>query len=156
MALEIERKFLLSSEDWRGTADGGTRMIQGYFATGYEGPTVRVRIAGECGFLTIKGRMNGISRSEFEYEIPREDAESMLREFCASRLVEKVRFLVEYEGFTWEIDEYSGRNAGLFTAEIELPASSTPFARPPWLGQEVSLDRRYSNGSLSVIPYSEW
>ena len=156
MGKEIERKFLLESMAWRENASAPRRLLQGYFETGPAGCTLRVRNDDGRGRLTIKGRPTGFARSEFEYEIPPEDVEAMLKEFCFPRVVEKLRYLVEFGGFTWEIDEYLGLNAGLFTAEIELPDENTEFPRPPWLGAEVSGDPRYTNGALSRRPYSTW
>lgn len=158
MALEIERKFLLASEEWRSDVETSVQMVQGYFEllSSSQPPTVRVRIAGEKAFLTMKGPLRRISRSEFEYEIPVADAKAMLREFCGSRVVEKTRHFVPYGGFVWEIDEYSGENAGLFTAEIELDREGALFPTPPWLGPEISSDRRYRNGALSRKPYRRW
>ncbi len=158
MGVEIERKFLVASDEWRAFTDAGVRMMQGYFA-GVPGvsPTLRIRIAGEQGFLTIKGRPDGLIRSEFEYPIPVADAEAMLTEFCGSRIVEKIRFTIPAgNGLFWEIDEYFGGNDGLFTAEIELPTVDTEFPRPAWLGCEVTGDGRYTNGSLSRNPWCNW
>jgi len=156
MAVEIERKFLLASEAWRATAQPGVKMIQGYFILSPGAPSIRIRIAGERAFLTAKGVIRNFSRSEFEYEIPVADAEAMLHEFCGGRHVEKIRFLVPFEGFVWEVDEYFGDNAGLFTAELELDDENTQFPLPPWVGKEVTADRRYGNGSLSRNPYCNW
>lgn len=156
MGVEIERKFLLASDSWRSGAGRGVRMVQGYFERAPEGPTVRIRIAGECAYLTIKGAAKHFSRSEFEYAIPVADAEAMLREFCSGRLVEKTRYLVPFAGAVWEVDEYHGENEGLFTAELELNSEEDSFVPPPWLGREVSGDRRYTNGSLSGNPYRRW
>lgn len=157
MGVEIERKFLLASDAWRAAAGVGVRMIQGYFErVSEQSATVRVRIAGEQAFLTIKGRVKNFSRSEFEYVIPLADAEAMLREFCGTRLVEKCRYLVPFAGSIWEIDEYFGENEGLFTAELELESEDAVFVSPPWLGREVSGIRRYTNGSLSRNPYRRW
>ena len=151
MGVEIERKFLLADGSWRSGADEGVPMKQGYFLrSDSDAPTVRIRIAGRRAFLTVKGRADGIARSEFEYAVPTADAEAMLREFCGGRVVEKRRFRVPFGGFVWEVDEYFGRHAGLFTAELELPAPETEFPRPPWLGREVSDDPRYANGALSL------
>lgn len=157
MAIEIERKFLLKNAHWRQFADAGTKMCQGYFDTN-GGATVRVRIFGDSAVLTIKGRLNASGgRSEYEYPIPKSDAEAMLAEFCASRTVEKIRYHVPAgQGRVWEIDEYGGDNAGLFTAEIELSSLDEEFDRPEWLGDEVTSDRRYANGSLSRFPYCRW
>ncbi len=156
MGVEIERKFLLSSRAWRAAAGCPVHFVQGYCPTG-GGMTVRVRLIGEDkAVLTIKGRAVDHVRSEFEYPIPVADARAMLQEFCTSNLVEKYRYLVPWAGATWEVDEYLGRNEGLFTAEIELETPDQLFERPPWLGEEVSGDPRYSNGSLSRRPYCLW
>jgi len=156
MAKEIERKFLLRSEDWREHASMPRRLVQGYFETGPSGCTLRVRNDDGEGRLTIKGRPCGYSRSEFEYSIPAEDVAEMLEEFCRPRVVEKLRYIVRFEGFDWEIDEYLGNNAGLFTAEIELPSEEVDFPRPPWLGEEISGVAKYTNGALSRRPFAQW
>ncbi|MBO5792519.1 MAG: CYTH domain-containing protein [Lentisphaeria bacterium] len=161
MGIEIERKFLLKDESWRREVTAlPRRLTQGYFSRVPGGPTVRVRIADEKAFLTVKGRSRGessLERSEFEYEIPVEDASAMLQEFCGSRVVKKLRYIVPAEnGLCWEIDEYLEANQGLFTAEIELPGAASSFVTPPWLGEDVSRDSRYSNGSLSAKPYCQW
>lgn len=158
MAVEVERKFLVRSADWRAQASPPQRLIQGYLPTAPGGGvTMRIRVAGEIGFITLKGRPTGVSRSEFEYEIPLADALAMLSEFCAARRVEKLRYLVPASGgLCWEVDEYLGRNSGLFTAEIELPAPDCPFERPGWLGREVSGDVRFTNGALSRCPWCAW
>ena len=156
MAQEIERKFLLSSDAWRKDAPAGVCLKQGYLSGNAGNAVVRIRIAGERAFVTVKGRANGISRQEFEYEIPVEDAGKMLL-LCQGSIVEKIRYTIPAgEGLYWEIDDYSGENAGLVTAEIELPASGTPFVRPDWLGEEISLDYRYSNAALSENPFCTW
>ncbi len=156
MAQEIERKFLLGNDGWRKDAGAPRHLVQGYFDTGLNGCTLRVRNDDGQGRLTIKGRPRGFARSEFEYAIPVEDVVAMLSEFCVPRVVDKLRYTVDFGGFEWEIDEYLGANAGLFTAEIELPSEDTDFPRPPWLGEEVSGIARYTNGALSRCPYSTW
>ncbi len=159
MGVEIERKFLLRSDAWRRDAGIGIRLVQGYFETGPgdSSPTVRVRIAGEKAFLTIKGRPSGLVRSEFEYPLPVADADAMLKEFCGERIIEKCRYhLPAGNGRVWEIDEDFGLNTGLFTAELELADPEEAFSRPEWLGEEVSGDPRYTNGALSRFPYSRW
>lgn len=156
MAQEIERKFLLSNDGWRKDAAPPRRLVQGYFDTGVNGCTLRVRDDDGAGRLTIKGRPHGFARSEFEYAIPTADVTAMIREFCAPRVVEKLRYVVDFGGFAWEIDEYLGLNSGLFTAEIELPSEDTDFPRPPWLGEEISGIARYTNGALARCPYSLW
>lgn len=153
MGVEIERKFLLASDAWRAGAVG-TEYRQGYLSRD-PARTVRVRVAGEQAFLTIKGRNEGISRAEFEYAIPLADALALLP-LCEGPLIEKVRYRIPQGDLCWEIDEFLGQNAGLTVAEIELPTADTPFERPAWLGYEVSGDPRYYNSSLSKTPYSEW
>ncbi|KAF0812435.1 Inorganic triphosphatase [Andreprevotia sp. IGB-42] len=153
MATEIERKFLLANDSWRNDVQAASRIAQGYLNTDPE-RTVRVRIKGAQGYLTIKGRNSGISRAEFEYEVPLADAEAMLA--LCPQVLDKTRHLVEFAGFTWEIDEFHGDNAGLVVAEIELPTESTAFDRPAWLGQEVSGEACYYNSALSTHPYKNW
>ena len=157
MGVEIERKFLLADESWRSGADEGVPVRQGYFLRAdSDAPTVRIRIAGTRAFLTVKGRADGIARSEFEYPVPNDDAEAMLREFCGTRVVEKRRFRVPFGGFVWEVDEYFGANAPLVTAEIELPDEKTVVELPGWIDHEVTDDHRYKNNNLAEHPFSEW
>jgi CYTH domain-containing protein len=153
MAYEIERKFLLKNQNWR--IDAAKKYYkQGYLAR--EGNVVRVRIAGEKAFLTIKGQSRGISRAEFEYEIPMIDAHQMLDNLCEKPLIEKYRYIVDYQGFTWEIDEFLGENEGLIVAEIELNSETQTFPSPDWLGEEVSQDARYYNANLVKNPFKNW
>ena len=155
MAIEIERKFLVRDSRWKIPGIPSVRIRQGYLPS--EDLTVRVRLAGDKAFLTLKGRPEGIARSEFEYGIPVPDAEELLTSFAGDRCLEKIRYrLPAGEGLFWEIDEYSGGNAGLFTAEIELPSPDAPFERPDWLGREVTGDFRYSNSMLARHPWKEW
>ncbi len=140
MAKEIERKFLLRSEAWRASAGPGTPYRQGYLSTD-KARTVRVRLAGEHGYLTVKGITVGASRDEFEYEIPAADARAMLDTLC-ERSIEKTRYRIAHEGHTWEVDAFAGANAGLVVAEIELASEDEAFARPAWLGEEVTADPR--------------
>ena len=156
MALEIERKYLLKNSSWRSLVSRSVHMTQGYFPSA--GVTVRVRIAGDAAYLTIKGKSDEFFvRSEFEYSIPVSDARRMLDEFCGSRVVDKIRHYVPAEGsLVWEIDEYLGLNAGLFTAEIELPSADAVYSVPDWIGEDVSDAPEYSNGSLSKRPYTRW
>ena len=153
MGTEIERKFLVTSDEWRAGAQS-RRLVQGYLSRDPE-RTVRVRIDGEKAALTIKGKSAGATRAEFEYEIPLADAELLLP-LCLSPLIDKVRHLVEHEGHHWEIDEFSGDNAPLVVAELELSSEEEAFARPAWLGAEVTDDARYFNSQLAVNPYSRW
>ena len=154
MAQEIERKFLLAGDSWRGLAEG-IEYRQGYLCASKE-RSVRIRIAGILGFLTIKGATIGAVRSEYEYEIPLTDARSLLNELCPQPQIEKKRYTIPYRGFTWEIDEFFGLNAGLIVAEIELEAEDQVFARPEWIGKEITGDPRYYNATLCVAPYSSW
>lgn len=153
MALEIERKFLVDSSKWAPN-DQGIRLVQAYLSLD-PNPTVRIRIAGEKAFLTIKGRSETILRPEFEYEVPVEDAQELMK-LAISNPVEKIRYEVMHEGFLWEVDVFSGKNTGLFMAEIELESEDQEFARPDWLMEEVSNDRRFYNSYLSGCPFSEW
>jgi len=155
MATEIERKFLVQRDAWRADTAAGVRYRQGYLAS-FPSPVVRVRVAGDRGYLTIKGPTSGISRMEFEYPIPLADAEAMLDALCAAPLIEKVRYRVPYAGHTWEVDAFEGANAGLLLAEVELPAADAPVELPPWVGREVSDDPRYFNANLAVHPFAEW
>ncbi len=154
MPTEIERKFLVKSEEWR-TLGTGTIYRQGYIAT-KKGTTVRVRLAGNQGYITIKGASKGISRSEYEYSIPAEDAQEMLDNLCEPPLIEKTRYKIEIAGLIWEVDEFAGKNQGLIVAEVELTDANQTIEIPDWIGQEVSDDARYYNANLAQHPYSEW
>jgi adenylate cyclase len=153
MPSEIERKFLLADESWR---DGspGVRIAQGYLSQDPD-RTVRVRIAGENAWLTIKGRSEGITRAEFEYEIPLDEAKALL-ELCLPSVIDKTRHRIQFGGHEWEIDVFHGENAGLVVAEVELADESISPAMPLWIGAEVSLDARYFNSCLAVTPYAKW
>ena len=153
MNVEIERKFLVKSEAWRGLAEG-VRFRQGYLQT--HPCTVRVRTEGERGVLTIKGQTRGFSREEFEYEIPRGDADRMLDTLALPSLIDKIRYKIPYQGFVWEVDEFLGDNAGLVVAEIELSDEGQAFERPGWIGEEVTGDRRYANSALASRPFCMW
>ena len=154
MAREIERKFLVSDTAFLQRLQG-TRCRQGYIAT-HNGAAVRLRVIGERAFITLKGKSEGISRAEYEYPVPVADAEAMLDGLCDPPLIEKTRYLVEHGGMNWEVDVFSGDNNGLIVAEIELEAENQPFAKPPWLGEEVSHDPRYFNFNLSRTPFKDW
>lgn len=153
MGIEIERKFLVSGDGWKERAEG-IPFRQGYLQR--RPCTVRVRTEGKRGVLTIKGPSHGISRAEYEYEIPLADADAMLDTLVEGPLVHKVRYTVPYAGKTWVIDVFDGENAGLTVAEIELESEEETFALPPWIGQEVTHDRRYSNAQLAEHPFSTW
>ena len=153
MGVEIERKFLVVDESWRGCGVA-TAYRQGYLSR-EAGRTVRIRRAGEHAFITIKGVTTGASRAEYEYEIPVADAEELLA-MCIPPLIDKTRTVIVHEGHKWEVDEFHGENAGLVVAEIELPREDTDFVRPPWVGEEVTHDRRYYNSALVAHPYTKW
>jgi adenylate cyclase len=146
MPIEIEKKFLTCSDEWRRLGKG-IPYSQGYIATDKD-RSVRVRIAGTEGFLTIKGPEEGGSRLEFEYPIPLEDARELLVRLCRRPTIEKVRYRVPFAGFIWEVDEFKGENTGLVVAEIELASTDQPFPLPPWVGREVTGEPRYYNASL--------
>ena len=154
MGEEIERKFLVSGEAWRQTAEG-TRYRQGFLSTEPE-RTVRVRVAGPRGSITVKGKNVGARRAEFEYEIPVADAERMLDTLCKRPLIEKVRYVLAVGVHTWEIDVFEGDNAGLVGAEIELRREDEAVERPEWGGDEVTDDPRYFNSNLVANPYRAW
>jgi adenylate cyclase len=153
MASEIERKFLVSGDSWR---DGspGVRMAQGYLSLDPD-RTVRVRLAGENAWLTVKGRTRGITRAEFEYAIPAADARDLLA-MCQPSVIDKTRHRVEFGGHVWEVDEFHGANEGLVMAEVELEDASASPEPPPWAGAEVSMDVRYFNANLATFPYGSW
>ena len=154
MGTEIEHKFLVTGDGWRGQG-AATRYRQGYLSTVKE-RTVRVRAAADRAQLTIKGITVGASRSEFEYDIPVADADVMLAELCEQPIIDKTRHVVEVDGTTWEIDEFAGANEGLVVAEVELDDPDQEFTRPAWLGREVTDDPRYFNANLVQHPYAEW
>ncbi len=153
MATEIERKFLLRDTGFLQNLSG-ERICQGYLSDAVDA-TVRVRLIGDRGLLTIKGRNQGISRSEFEYPIPLTDAEQLLA-MCNLGRIDKIRYRIPHSGHLWEVDVFSGANQGLVVAEIELASEGESFCRPDWLGEEVSHDPRYFNSQLSRQPFSSW
>ena len=154
MALEIERKFLIDL-DSLGPLPQGIRIVQGYIPT--QGKTaVRIRLKGEQAFLTIKGENRGAVRSEFEYPIPVDDADTMLAELCNGQSVDKIRYLIDHAGHTWEVDIFSGSNQGLVVAEVELDSEDENVSLPDWVREEVTGDPRYYNSSLISHPYSIW
>lgn len=155
MATEIERKFLVSGDSWRQSADVGIHFRQGYLI-GAEKASVRIRIEGERANINIKSATLGVRRQEYEYAIPLKDAEEMLDTLCEQPQIEKTRYLVPHEGHTWEVDVFAGDNQGLIVAEIELADEDETFARPEWVGDEVSGDTRYYNVCLVKHPYCEW
>lgn len=155
MSRETERKFLVRG-NFKAEAYRQTRIIQGYLNSAPE-RTVRVRIYGERAFITIKGKNNGISRFEWEKEIPVDEATKLLQ-LAEPGIIDKTRFLIKNtDGIhTWEVDEFYGENEGLTIAEIELADENEPFDKASWLGEEVSDDARYFNSALSKTPYKHW
>ncbi|MGJ8673802.1 CYTH domain-containing protein [Rubritalea sp.] len=153
MATEIERKFLVTSDDWKADAKP-THIVQGYLSSDPD-RTVRVRIHNDKAFLTIKGRASGISRTEVEFNISIDHARELLP-LCLTPPIEKTRHLLVIDSHTWEIDEFHGSNQGLIVAEIELSSENEAFEKPLWVGAEVSHDFRYANSHLSENPYSGW
>ncbi len=152
--IEIERKFLVDKKLWQ--PQGETLVIrQGFLAT-TEKLVCRIRQKGEKFFLSVKADIDGITRHDFEYEIPPRDGRIMLSQHCNLAPVEKVRHFVRYDGLLWEVDVFSGKNQGLIVAEIELESVEQAFAKPPWVGEEVSHDLRYLNTNLYKHPYTEW
>jgi adenylate cyclase len=154
MANEIERKFLVIGESWRHAAHG-RRYRQGYLSTDRD-RTVRVRTVGDHGFLTIKGRTAGATRAEYEYPIPRDEAEALLDNLCLTPLIEKVRYAIPYQGLVWEVDEFLGDNTGLVVAEVELESETQEIVKPDWVGPEVTDDPRYYNANLVHRPFTHW
>jgi len=147
MSIEIERKFLVKEESWRASADAGCLYRQGYLHADPE-RTVRIRLAGEQAFLTIKGKRTGFSCPEFEYSIPPADAEKLLL-LCGKKVLEKTRYRLEWKGLLWEVDCFHGRHEGLVLAEVELTEENQKIRLPPWVGKEVSLDPAYTNAHLA-------
>ena len=155
MGREIERKYLVRGDGWRTQANAGTAYRQGYII-GAAHASVRVRMEGKKAKLNIKSATLGVSRHEFEYEIPVAEAQEMLDELCEKPLIEKTRYHVEELGHLWEVDVFEGDNAGLVVAEVELDAEEQQVNLPDWAGDEVSHDKRYYNTSLVKHPYKDW
>ncbi|OYT12325.1 MAG: adenylate cyclase [Bacteroidetes bacterium 4572_112] len=156
MAQEIERKFLVKG-DFKSSVVKDTRIVQGYLSSVPE-RTVRIRVKGEKGFITIKGIGNasGASRYEWEKEISTTEAKELL-ELCEPGVIDKTRFIVPADGdLVFEVDEFYGENEGLTVAEIELPTEETPFTKPEWLGEEVTGDVKYFNSMLMKTPFKKW
>jgi adenylate cyclase len=154
--IEIERKFLVTSDTFKAEAYAQNRIKQGYFSSVPE-RTVRVRIKGSKGFLTIKGisSQSGLSRFEWEKEIPVDEAENLLL-LCEAGVIDKTRFEVKSGNHIIEIDEFYGENQGLIMAEIELQSETEIFTKPIWLGKEVTNDKKYYNSYLSKNPFEKW
>jgi CYTH domain-containing protein len=153
MGKEIERKFLVQGTVWRELSEG-IPYRQGYLSSVKE-RTVRVRTIQDRGFLTVKGVTQGISRLEYEYAIPLEDANALLA-ICEKPLIEKNRYKIPFDGLIWEVDEFFGDNDGLIIAEVELVSADQSFSKPSWVGEEVSADPRYYNSNLIKNPFKNW
>lgn len=155
MALEIERKFLVNKAAWAAEMKpAGDFYHQAYLLTNPD-KTIRVRLTNKEAFLTIKGKVEGATRQEFEYQIPQTDARELLQNFTEAGLI-KTRYKIMYEGKLWEVDEFAGENEGLIVAEIELTAEDEQFALPPWVAEEVTGQEKYYNSHLSVNPFKKW
>lgn len=165
MSKEIEHKFLVRNHDYRNLADG-THYRQGYIPT-LNGMTVRARIAGDKGYLTLKDHASGLSRNEFEYEIPLDEVTQILDLMCSQPQIEKLRYVIPAgrgvkddgtctEELYWEVDEFLGDNEGLTVAEIEVPEEGVRFDLPDWIAEEVTGDRKYYNSMLCLKPYKNW
>jgi adenylate cyclase len=155
MGTEVEHKFLVADDSWREAVTGSSEIIQGYLARAGLA-TVRVRLAGTRAFLTVKGPSRATARTEFEYEIPVDDARAMLAELADGPVIHKVRHLVPVGEHVWEVDVFAGENAPLVLAEVELGDPDEQFAVPGWAGADVSDDPRYFNANLALEPYSRW
>jgi adenylate cyclase len=155
MAQEIEHKFLLANDGWREYVSHSVIYKQGYLSS-QATSSIRVRISDKQAWLNIKSATIGTQRSEYEYEIPLSDAHEILDSLCLKPVIEKTRHFVKHENHLWEIDEFDGENAGLIVAEIELETLGEAFAKPDWVGVEVTQDARYYNNNLAKYPYSAW
>ena len=155
MGVEIERKFLVKTELWKNVKPQKSFTIKQAYLSRDPEKTIRVRVAGEKGFITIKGPTKGISRKEFEYEIPGSDAEELISDFTKN-VIEKIRHHVLYKNKLWEVDEFKGDNEGLIVAEIELDDENEKIALPEWIDKEISSDRRYANSNLIAQPFKTW
>jgi CYTH domain-containing protein len=147
MALEIERRFLVSSDAWRAGVDRSTGITQGYLAI-TEYSVIRVRVRDDDAYVTIKSRDAGLAREEFEYSIPMDDARSLLN-LCGPRVLEKIRHEVTYAGYCWEVDEYSAPFENLVIAEVELQSEADDPPRPAWIGEEITHNGSFSNAALA-------
>ena len=154
--VEIERKFLVKSDAFKNEARSKTRLIQGFLNTHKE-RTVRVRIKGKQGYVTVKGKStdNGLSRFEWETEIPKEDAEALLK-LCEPIVIDKIRYEINIGTHVYEVDEFFGENEGLIVAEVELISENETIIKPDWLGDEVTGQIKYYNSQLSKHPYKTW
>ena len=147
MGVEIERRFLVAYPDWRKTVQRQVNIVQGYLRT--KDVAVRVRIADRTGFITIKGPPEGLLRSEYEYEIPLDEAEQLIEEFCEPRVLHKTRNYLRVAEHEWTVDEFTAGHVGLVLAEVELSYPDEPIEMPIWLGEEVSWDPAYTSHELA-------
>ena len=154
MALEIERKYLVDLEKL-GTLENGTRIKQGYLSTNKEA-VVRIRVKNDKAYLTIKGSNIGVTRLEFEYEIPLDEANEMLDKLCQKPVIDKTRYLINHENHTWEVDIFYGENEGLVVVEVELSSEDETIILPSWVKEEVTTDVRYYNSNLMKHPFKDW
>jgi len=154
MAKETERRFLVKSDEWRSSANGGVHYLQGYLTTDPE-RNVRIRIGDDAASLTIKGAADGFTRPEFEYSVPLNDAED-IKKLCLEPILEKTRYTIQCNGLTWEVDEYDGENKGLVLAEVETHSDAAVKHVPTWVGEDISSDERYQNINLVEHPFSRW
>jgi adenylate cyclase len=154
MGFEIERKFLVTGEAYK-TGSRRLKIVQGFLNDDLE-RSVRIRIISDDAYITIKGTSDGPVRREFEYPMPKADAEVMIREMCIPPPLLKDRYVLECHGLTWEVDEFSGENQGLVIAEVELPDEGFKLVLPDWIGKEVTGDKRYYNAYLARNPYRSW
>ncbi len=154
--IEIERKFLVNSTAFKDEAFKSTCIIQGFLSTD-KARTVRVRLKGDVGFLTIKGKStnDGLSRFEWEKELPKDEAEALLK-LCLKGIIDKIRYEIKVDNHIFEVDEFFGDNEGLIVAEVELNTETETFTKPNWLGKEVTGDIKYYNSQLSLNPFKLW
>ena len=154
MKKEIERKFLVLNDTYKRLGDF-EHCIQGYIPSTNK-PSIRIRIIGNKSFLTIKNDISGITRLEYEYELPNQDAKDLLELFCKKTIIEKNRYKIYYKSTLWEVDEFLGDNKGLIVAEVELSSEEESYDKPIWIGLEVSINKKYYNYNLAHHPYKEW
>jgi adenylate cyclase len=152
--LEIERKFLVKNKNWQRNTKG-TDYRQGYLSTD-PSRTVRVRLEGKIGKITIKGKKVGIAGDEFEYDIPIKEAKYLLDKLCKKPTIKKKRYKIPFAGLVWEVDVFEGKNKGLVIAEVELKSADQIIKLPDWVGKEVTRDRRFRNANLVKNPFSKW
>ena len=155
MPIETEHKYLINHELWQQIIPNKSVQIKQAYLLTEPNKTIRIRTAGNAGFITIKGKTIGASRPEFEYEIPIEEANQLIESFC-SELIEKTRYYVVHENRTWEVDVFEGMNVGLIVAEIELDDEDEEYKKPNWVTRNVTDDRRYANSNLSLKPFTTW